>query len=115
MGINTEEVYITNIVKCRPPSNRMLQIDEVTACLNYLRNQVILIQPKIIVLLGNMAFKNILGKEYNFTTSRGKLIEKKNILYMPTWSLLELVRDESKKIQFWKDLKIVKQKIQKEI
>ena len=102
MGINTEEIYITNIIKCRPLSNRILQIDEVTACLNYLRNQVILIQPKVIVLLGNTVLKNILGKEYDFTTSRGKLIEKKNILYIPTWSLLDLVRDESKKIQFWK-------------
>lgn len=115
MEINTEEIYITNIVKCRPPSNRILQIDEVATCLNYLRNQVILIQPKVIVLLGNIVLKNILGKEHDLALSRGKLIEKKNILYMPTWSLLDLVRDESKKIQFWKDLKIVKQQIQKEI
>ena len=52
LGIQREELYITNIVKCRPPSNRESEQDEIEVCLNYLRNQVILIKPKIIVLLG---------------------------------------------------------------
>ena len=72
LGINREEVYIANIVKCRPPQNRNPQDDEAEACLNYLRNQVILVKPKIIVLLGSVALKNILGKEYGITASRGK-------------------------------------------
>ena len=103
IGLNRDEVYIANIVKCRPPSNRNPQDDEAMACLNYLRNQVILVKPRIIVLLGSVALKNILGKEYGITASRGKWVEKKGILYMPTWHPAALLRDETKKIDFIKD------------
>ncbi|MBO5349271.1 MAG: uracil-DNA glycosylase [Clostridia bacterium] len=107
LGIKREDVYIANIVKCRPPANRVPESDEATACLNYLRNQVILVKPKIIVLLGSTALKNILGNEYSITASRGKWIEKKGIAYMPTWHPAALLRDENKKIEFWRDLKAV--------
>ena len=108
MGIKREEVYIANIVKCRPPNNRNPEDDEARACLDYLRNQVILVKPKIIVLLGNVALKNILGKEYGITSARGKWVEKNGIMYMPTFHPAALLRDETKKIMFWKDLKEVK-------
>lgn len=107
LGIKREEVYIANIVKCRPPNNRNPQDDEAESCLDYLRNQVILVKPKIIVLLGSVALKNILGKEYGITASRGKWLERKGILYMPTWHPAALLRDENKKIDFIKDLKQV--------
>lgn len=107
VGIKREEVYIANIVKCRPPANRNPEDDEATACLNYLRNQVILVKPKIIVLLGSVALKNILGKEYGITASRGKWAEKKGIMYMPTWHPAALLRDESKKVDFIHDLEMV--------
>ena len=107
LGIKREEVYIANIVKCRPPNNRNPQDDEAENCLDYLRNQVILVKPKIIVLLGSVALKNILGKEYGITASRGKWLERKGILYMPTWHPAALLRDENKKIDFIKDLKQV--------
>ena len=112
IGINREDVYIANIVKCRPPSNRNPEDDEAGACLDYLRNQVMLVKPKIIVLLGSIALKNILGKEYGITSSRGKWVERKGILYMPTWHPAALLRDENKKIEFWQDLKQVKEKIE---
>lgn len=114
LGIKREEVYIANIVKCRPPSNRNPEDDEAFACLNYLRNQVLLVKPEIIVLLGSVALKNILGKEYSITASRGKWIEKKGIMYMPTWHPAALLRDENKKIDFIKDLKLVVEKARKE-
>ena len=107
LGIKREEVYIANIVKCRPPNNRNPQDDEAENCLDYLRNQVILVKPKIIVLLGRVALKNVLGKEYGITASRGKWLERKGILYMPTWHPAALLRDENKKIDFIKDLKQV--------
>lgn len=110
LGFNRDNLYIANIVKCRPPQNRVPEDDEAAACLNYLRNQVLLVKPKIIVLLGSTALKNILGKEYGITASRGKWIEKKGILYMPTWHPAALLRDETKKIEFWKDLKLVIEK-----
>ena len=112
VGIKREEVYIANIVKCRPPQNRNPQQDEANACMDYLRNQVLLIKPKIIVLLGSVALKNILGEEYGITNSRGKWIEKKGIWYIPTFHPAALLRDESKKIDFWRDLKLIKNKLE---
>lgn len=108
LGISREAVYISNIVKCRPPNNRTPLKIEATACLDYLRNQVMIIKPKIIVLLGSTALKNILGDEYGITASRGRWIEKKGIKYMPTFHPAALLRDESKKIDFWNDLELVK-------
>ena len=110
LGIDRNNVYIANIVKCRPPQNRNPEDDEASSCLNYLRNQVMIVKPKIIVLLGSVALKNILGKEYGITSARGKWIEKKGILYMPTFHPAALLRDDSKKIDFWKDLKQVVEK-----
>ena len=107
LGIKREEVYIANIVKCRPPQNRNPENDEAVACMDYLRSQVMLVKPKIIVLLGSVALKNILGNEYGITASRGKWIEKNGIIYIPTWHPAALLRDETKKIDFWKDLKEV--------
>ena len=108
LKIDREEIYIANIVKCRPPSNRVPEEDEAQACLNYLRNQVVLIKPEIIVLLGSTALKNILGKEYGITAVRGKWMEKNGIKYMPTWHPAAILRDENKKIEFWQDLKELK-------
>ncbi len=115
IGINRQEVYIANIVKCRPPANRNPEDDEAVACLDYLRNQVMLVKPKIIVLLGSVALKNILGKEYGITASRGNWVERKGILYMPTWHPAALLRDENKKIEFWQDLKKVQEKMMNSI
>jgi len=109
VGITRENVYIANIVKCRPPQNRVPQKDEATACMDYLRNQVHLVKPELIVLLGSTALKNILGEEHSITRERGNLIEGKNMMYLPTWHPAALLRDESKKIQFWQDLRLVKQ------
>ena len=110
LQIDREKVYIANVVKCRPPMNRVPNDEEAEACLDYLRNQVILVNPKIIVLLGSTALKNILGKEYGITSARGKWVEKKGIMYMPTWHPAALLRDEAKKIDFWKDLEEVMNK-----
>ena len=110
LEINRNELYITNIVKCRPPQNRNPEKEEAIACMDYLRSQVILVNPKIIVLLGSVALKHILGEEYGITSVRGKWIEKRGIWYMPTFHPAALLRDENKKIDFWRDLKLVKEK-----
>ncbi len=109
IGIRREEVYIANIVKCRPPNNRNPEDEEAIKCKEFLDSQIELINPEIIVLLGNVALKNILGKEYGITSSRGKIIEKDKIKYVPTFHPAALLRDENKKILFWKDLKKVSQ------
>ena len=113
LGIERESIYIANIVKCRPPNNRNPEKDEAIACMDYLRNQVVLIKPKIIVLLGNIALKNILGDEYGITKARGKWVEKKGIMYMPTFHPAALLRNESMKIDFWNDLEIVFEELKK--
>ena len=112
LEIKREELYIANVVKCRPPGNRNPEEDEAMACLDYLRNQVILVKPKIIVLLGSIALKNILGKEYGITASRGKWLEKKGIWYMPTWHPAALLRKKKKKIDFIKDFQKVLEKFE---
>lgn len=111
LDIDRKEIYITNIVKCRPPQNRVPDKEEADACMDYLRNQVILIKPKIIVLLGSTALKNILGQDYSITKERGKWIQNKEIWYMPTFHPAALLRDDSKKIDFWRDLKLINEKL----
>ncbi len=112
IGIERQEVYIANIVKCRPPQNRNPEKDEADACMDYLRSQVMLVKPKVIVLLGSVALKNILGEEYGITKARGTWIEKNNIYYMPTWHPAALLRDETKKLDFWNDVKKAYDKVQ---
>ena len=109
IGIKREEVYIANIVKCRPPNNRNPEYEEADACKEYLGSQINLVKPEIIILLGSVALKNILGKEYGITSSRGKWFEKDGIKCLPTFHPAALLRDETKKIDFWNDLKKVKQ------
>ena len=107
LGIKRQDVYIANIVKCRPPQNRTPENDEINACVVYLKKQIMLVKPEKIVLLGNTALKAVFGNEYNITSVRGKWIEKKGIKYMPTFHPAALLRDECKKIEFWQDLKKV--------
>ena len=77
--------------------------------MEYLKTQIQLIKPKVIVLLGNVALKKIFGEEYGITKVRGTWLEKDGIKYMPTFHPAALLRDETKKIAFWQDLKTVNQ------
>ena len=108
VGIKRDDVYIANIVKCRPPQNRNPEKDEAEACKEYLETQIQLVNPEIIVLLGSVAVKNILGEEYGITAIRGKWMEKNGRKIMATFHPAALLRDETKKIDFWKDLKDIK-------
>ena len=82
VGIDRDSVYIANIVKCRPPQNRNPEADEVLACIDYLKSQILLVKPKIIVLLGSVALKNILGNEYCITRNTWENNRKKwNYIY----------------------------------
>lgn len=105
VGIKRDDVYIANVVKCRPPQNRNPEKDEAEACKEYLDTQIKLVNPEKICLLGSVALKNILGEQYGITASRGKWFEKDGIKMLPTFHPAALLRDESKKINFWQDLK----------
>jgi len=82
-GISRDEVYITNIVKCRPPNNRVPSTDERDTCKEYLKQEISIIKPKIICILGNTAFNSILGGS-EITKFRGKVVRKDNLLYFLT-------------------------------
>jgi len=82
-GISREDVYITNIVKCRPPNNRVPSTDERDTCKEYLKQEISIIKPKIICILGNTAFNSILGGS-EITKFRGKVVRKDNLLYFLT-------------------------------
>jgi DNA polymerase len=82
-GISREEVYITNIVKCRPPKNRVPTTAERDTCKEYLKQEISIVKPKIICVLGNTAFNSLLGGS-EITKFRGKLVKKENQLYFLT-------------------------------
>lgn len=82
-GVSREEVYITNVVKCRPPNNRVPNTEERDTCKEYLKNEISIIKPKIICVLGNTAFNSVLGGS-EITKFRGKLVRKENQLYFLT-------------------------------
>ena len=111
LGIKREEVYIANIVKCRPPQNRNPEPEEAQSCQEYIDSQIALAKPKVIVLLGSVALQNRLGKSYSITKARGTWVSKDGIDYMPTFHPAALLRDESKKLAFWRDLKEVKKRL----
>ena len=108
LGLNREDIYIANVVKCRPPQNRNPEKEEADSCKEYLETQINLVKPEIIVLLGSISLKNVLGDEYGITQSRGKWFEKDGIKILPTFHPAALLRDESKKIDFWQDLKMIR-------
>lgn len=83
VGISREDVYITNVVKCRPPNNRVPNTNERDTCKEYLKNEISIIKPKIICVLGNTAFNSVLGGS-EITKFRGKLVRKDNQLYFLT-------------------------------
>lgn len=115
MGMHREDVFIGNIVKCRPPENRLPEKDEIDSCMPYLDKQISIIKPKIVVLLGSTAYKAIIeeGRE-GITKARGKIIEVDDIMYMPTFHPAALLRDPSKKMDVWSDMKKVLSLIRKE-
>ncbi|MCV0411802.1 uracil-DNA glycosylase [Nitrosarchaeum sp.] len=82
-GISRESIYITNIVKCRPPKNRVPSISERDACDNYLQKEIAIIKPKIICILGNTAFNSILGGS-EIRKYRGKIVKKDKQFYFLT-------------------------------
>ena len=104
--------YIANIVKCRPPGNRDPLDEEQDACIDYLRNQVALIQPAIIVCLGRIAARRIIDPEYRITKSHGTWVERNNIWMTAIYHPSALLRDASKRPETFMDLLSIRSKLQ---
>ncbi len=99
-----EEVYIANVVKCRPPANRVPTDAEAQACLNYLRRQVVAIHPKIIVCLGTTACKHLIHPDAKVSAVHGQFYHKGGYYFYATYHPAALLRDSSKKIDVWFDM-----------
>ena len=111
IDLSRENCYIANIVKCRPPRNRDPLETEQEACIGYLRNQVALIQPKIIVCLGRIAAKKLIDPEFRITREHGSWVQKGGIWMSATYHPSALLRDIGKRPEAFDDLLSIREKI----
>ena len=113
MQFKREEVYIANVVKCRPPGNRVPTPDEAACCIGYLKRQIKFIRPQVIVLLGATAVSFLMDRREGITRLRGNWLEYEGIPVMPTFHPAYLLRQASAKKEAWHDLKMVMAKFGK--
>lgn len=106
--IPREQIYITNIVKCRPPGNRTPSDDEMNTCITILREQYKMIRPKIIVTLGSAPTRALIDPDARITRVRGKWVEKKGVLFLPTYHPAYLLRNPSAKREAWEDFQKIR-------
>jgi DNA polymerase len=107
MGIKREDVYIANVVKCRPPQNRTPEKDECDTCSPFLMRQIDIIKPKVIVALGAVAAKNLLAMNDSMSNLRGRWYDFRNSKLLVTYHPAYLLRDPRQKKEAWKDLQMV--------
>lgn len=113
MGYNRDQIFIANIVKCRPPNNRQPEIEEMDACMPYLLQQIRAIKPKVIIGLGATAVKGLIKSETGITKLRGTWLEFEGIPFMPTYHPAYLLRNPPMKKDVWEDLKSVLKRLGK--
>ncbi len=107
MTLSRDEVYIANVVKCRPPDNRTPTPDEVAACVGYLKRQIALLRPRVIVCLGGVALSFMGVQKTGISRMRGNWLDFNGIPVMPTFHPAYLLRQESAKRAAWSDLQQV--------
>ena len=105
MKIPREQVYIANIVKCRPPANRDPMPDEAQCCIGFLKEQISIVKPKVLILLGKVAMKNLLGIESSMSKARETTYEYEGIKVFVTYHPSALLRNEAYKRPVWEDIK----------
>jgi uracil-DNA glycosylase len=107
MGLRREDVYIANVVKCRPPGNRTPEREECDTCIPFLLRQIEVIHPKVIVALGAVAAKNLLAVNDSMANLRGRWYDFKGARLLVTYHPAFLLRDPRQKKEAWKDLQMV--------
>jgi DNA polymerase len=107
MGLKREDVYIANVVKCRPPENRLPEKDEIATCSPFLIRQIDAIKPKVLVALGACAVQTLLAAPVAITKIRGQWYDFRGIRMMPTFHPAYLLRNPPAKPDAWKDLQKV--------
>ena len=111
IGLSRKQIYIANIVKCRPPHNRDPLNAEQEACIRYLRNQVALIRPKIIVCLGRIAAVRLMRSDFKITREHGQWMDKGTCRMMAIYHPSALLRDSDKRPDTFEDLKALQREI----
>ena len=111
IDIAREDVYIANILKCRPPKNRDPLPEEEDACIGYLREQVRLIRPKVIVCLGRISAMRLIKSDFKITQEHGQWFEKGGFLMTAVYHPAALLRDPRKKEDMLEDMKRIRQKL----
>ena len=110
-GFSAKDFHIANVVKCRPPENRVPTDAEAAACKKLLGTQILLCKPKIIVLLGKTAYTLFTGdKNAKMTQIRGAFIEKNGYLILPTFHPAYILRNNNERVKLWKDIEMVRKK-----
>ncbi len=112
-GFPPESFHIGNIVKCRPPENRVPTEEEAMACRSLLARQILFVRPKILVLLGATAFRYITGSREGISKARGTFTEKNGYLMMPTFHPAYILRNERDRILLWQDLLAVRREMER--
>jgi uracil-DNA glycosylase family 4 len=107
MGLDRKEVYICNVVKCRPPNNRTPEKDEMATCQPFLERQLAVVKPKVIVCLGSVAAQALLGAGESMSRLRGKWFDWRGAKLLPTYHPAYLLRNPSAKAIVWADLQLV--------
>ncbi len=108
IGMKREDVFIGNINRCRPPGNRAPVPNETAACKPFLLREIAVVKPKVIVVLGNTAMKNLLDTKEGITKLRGIFQDYYGVKVMPTFHPAYLLRDPSKKREVWEDMKKIR-------
>jgi DNA polymerase len=111
IGLRRDQVYITNIVKCRPPGNRDPKDDEVTPCAPYLDQQIELIRPRVLVALGKPASHRLTGTKKPISALRGRWVSYRGVPLMPLFHPAYMLRTPSAKREAWEDLKKIKARL----
>jgi DNA polymerase len=111
ISLQREEVYITNIVKCRPPQNRNPEPDEIQSCSPFLMKQIDVIRPKIICALGTFSAQTLLKTNTKITALRGRFYDMAGIKVLPTYHPAYLLRNPDKKREVWEDMKQIAQRM----
>ncbi len=111
MGMNREEIYIANVVKCRPPMNRDPEADEIQTCSPFLERQIDIIRPKVIMALGRISSQRLVGSKIPISKLRGKFYDVQGIPLMPTFHPAYLIRNPKDKWLTWEDAQKVMEKL----
>jgi DNA polymerase len=113
MGFRRQDVYIANVVKCRPPGNRNPEPDEIEACEPFLRRQIDAIRPKVLVALGKFAAQTLLRDTSPISRLRGRWFQYEGVRLMPTFHPAYLLRSPGEKAKAWEDLQLVMKELGK--